>query len=223
MIRAAGLRGAAAVKVKQWSDAELDARAATAKRIGLRPGPQPLPYAASKAAVVNMTKTLAWNLGPDIRVNAVAPGWMEGDWMKRMLKDKYDDWGLDVDYIKAWGTWFEFLRRVYWRIECEGMEHVPQGRALFVSNHRHHTIIGILPHIVNGARHECNAARKFLQSQIIAPAPRRHAPHAEPRFGRQRSLADGKSRLPIGRFAVKLFHQQIGGQLGRMHGNGHAR
>jgi len=63
----------------------------TASIVGLRPGPQPLPYAASKAAVVNLTKTLAWNLGPEIRVNAVAPGWMEGDWMKRMLKDKYDD------------------------------------------------------------------------------------------------------------------------------------
>ncbi len=63
----------------------------TASIVGLRPGPQPLPYAASKAAVVNLTKTLAWNLGPDIRVNAVAPGWMEGDWMKRMLKDKYGD------------------------------------------------------------------------------------------------------------------------------------
>ncbi len=63
----------------------------TASIVGLRPGPQPLPYAASKAAVVYLTKTLAWNRGPEIRVNAVAPGWMEGDWMKRMLKDKYDD------------------------------------------------------------------------------------------------------------------------------------
>jgi len=63
----------------------------TASIVGLRPGPQPLPYAASKAAVINLTRTLAWNLGPEIRVNAVAPGWMEGDWMKRMLQDKYDD------------------------------------------------------------------------------------------------------------------------------------
>lgn len=63
----------------------------TASIVGLRPGPQPLPYAASKAAVVSLTKTLAWNLGPEIRVNAVAPGWMEGEWMERMLGEKYDD------------------------------------------------------------------------------------------------------------------------------------
>jgi 3-oxoacyl-[acyl-carrier protein] reductase len=63
----------------------------TASIVGLRPGPQPLPYAASKAAVVNLTKLLALNLAPEVRVNAVAPGWMEGDWMKRMLADRYDD------------------------------------------------------------------------------------------------------------------------------------
>ncbi|WP_017525431.1 SDR family NAD(P)-dependent oxidoreductase [Pusillimonas noertemannii] len=62
----------------------------TASIVGLRPGPQPYAYACSKAAVVSLTKTLAYNLGPDIRVNAVAPGWMEGEWMERMLKDKYD-------------------------------------------------------------------------------------------------------------------------------------
>ena len=63
----------------------------TASIVGLRPGPQPLPYAASKAAVVSLTKLPALNLAPDVRVNAVAPGWMEGDWMKRMLADRYDD------------------------------------------------------------------------------------------------------------------------------------
>jgi 3-oxoacyl-[acyl-carrier protein] reductase len=57
---------------------------------GLRPAVQPLPYAASKAAVANLTKTLATALGPEIRVNGVAPGWMEGDWMEHALGDNYD-------------------------------------------------------------------------------------------------------------------------------------
>ena len=61
----------------------------TASIVGLRPGPQPLPYAASKAAIVSLTKQLAGALGPEIRVNAVAPGWMEGQWMERMLGDNY--------------------------------------------------------------------------------------------------------------------------------------
>ncbi len=62
----------------------------TASIVGLRPGPQPLAYSTSKAAVVSLTKTLALALGPEIRVNAVAPGWMEGDWMMRMLGENYD-------------------------------------------------------------------------------------------------------------------------------------
>ena len=62
----------------------------TASIVGLRPGPQPLPYAASKAAIVSLTKQFAGALVPDIRVNAVAPGWMEGEWMERMLKGNYE-------------------------------------------------------------------------------------------------------------------------------------
>jgi 3-oxoacyl-[acyl-carrier protein] reductase len=59
--------------------------------VGLRPGPQPYPYSASKAAIISITRTLAGALGPDgIRVNAVAPGWMEGDWMEHALGEHYE-------------------------------------------------------------------------------------------------------------------------------------
>lgn len=62
----------------------------TASIVGMRPGAQPLPYSASKAAVISMTQTLCNALGPKVRVNAIAPGWMEGDWMRGMLRDNYD-------------------------------------------------------------------------------------------------------------------------------------
>jgi 3-oxoacyl-[acyl-carrier protein] reductase len=62
----------------------------TASIVGLRPGAQPLPYSASKAAIISMTRTFAAALGPTVRVNAIAPGWMDGDWMVRALGDKYD-------------------------------------------------------------------------------------------------------------------------------------
>jgi 3-oxoacyl-[acyl-carrier protein] reductase len=59
--------------------------------VGARPGPQPLPYSASKGALWTMTKALAGALGRSkIRVNGVAPGWMEGEWMQRMLGDNYE-------------------------------------------------------------------------------------------------------------------------------------
>ncbi len=64
------------------------------------------------------------------------------------LKDAYDDWGLGVDYIRAWGWWFGFLRNIYWRIEHEGMENIPAtGKALFVSNHRGFVPIDAVMHL----------------------------------------------------------------------------
>jgi 3-oxoacyl-[acyl-carrier protein] reductase len=58
--------------------------------VGLRPGPQPLAYAASKAAVISLNRTLSRVLAPEVRVNAVAPGWIAGGWMERTLGDDYD-------------------------------------------------------------------------------------------------------------------------------------
>jgi len=37
-------------------------------------------YAASKAGVLALTRTFAQEWAPDVRVNAVAPGWVENDW-----------------------------------------------------------------------------------------------------------------------------------------------
>ncbi|MEU1334985.1 glucose 1-dehydrogenase [Streptomyces sp. NPDC005865] len=47
---------------------------------GVRPNGSSIPYAVSKAAVNHMTKLLAKTLGPEVRVNAVAPGMIDTPW-----------------------------------------------------------------------------------------------------------------------------------------------
>lgn len=48
-------------------------------------------YAASKGALNTLTLALAQALGPEIRVNAVLPGFIEGDWLREGLgAERYD-------------------------------------------------------------------------------------------------------------------------------------
>lgn len=48
-------------------------------------------YAASKGAMITMTLSLARVLGPDIRVNVVCPGFIEGEWLKEGLgEERYE-------------------------------------------------------------------------------------------------------------------------------------
>ena len=47
---------------------------------GSRPAGSSIPYAVSKAAIEHMTRLLAATVGPEVRVNAVAPGLIETPW-----------------------------------------------------------------------------------------------------------------------------------------------
>ena len=51
-------------------------------------GPGSVPYATSKGAVVTMTRGLAKELGPDVRVNALCPGMIDTDFHNVHTKDE---------------------------------------------------------------------------------------------------------------------------------------
>ena len=60
---------------------------------GERPVGSSIPYACSKAALSHMSRLLANTLGPDIRVNAVAPGLVDTPWTA--------DWTVVREFVKA--------------------------------------------------------------------------------------------------------------------------
>jgi 1-acyl-sn-glycerol-3-phosphate acyltransferase len=58
--------------------------------------------------------------------------------LSQRLRGEYyeDEWGFDEQFAEAVYPLFEFLYDTWWRVEAEGVRHVPShGRALLVSNH----------------------------------------------------------------------------------------
>jgi 3-oxoacyl-[acyl-carrier protein] reductase len=63
---------------------------------GLYPGGSSIAYAVSKAALVHLTRCLAVAMAPDVTVNCIAPGLVEGTRMAQRLPEDMAQWARDV-------------------------------------------------------------------------------------------------------------------------------
>ena len=88
---------------------------------GLNGGGSSIAYSASKAALNNMTKSLARVLGPEIRVNAVCPAFIEGRWlvegMGRARYDAYRDNLIKTVTLRHAMTPDDVANHIWWFID----------------------------------------------------------------------------------------------------------
>jgi 3-oxoacyl-[acyl-carrier protein] reductase len=59
---------------------------------GLYPGSSSIAYSASKAGLIHLTRCLAVALAPEVSVNCIAPGLIEGTRMAQRLPDEVSNW-----------------------------------------------------------------------------------------------------------------------------------
>jgi NAD(P)-dependent dehydrogenase (short-subunit alcohol dehydrogenase family) len=108
--------------------------------IGSGVGKQPFvgrtPYAASKIALVGLTRTLAHDAGPyNVRVNIVSPGLVEGERIERVLRKQAEARGVSYEEMKVLATRETPLRRF---VSVEDVAHM----TVFLSTEQAASITG---------------------------------------------------------------------------------
>jgi NAD(P)-dependent dehydrogenase (short-subunit alcohol dehydrogenase family) len=69
---------------------------------GKRPLPTRTPYAASKAALIGLVRSLAWEVGPHgVRVNLVSPGPVVGERLEQVFERMAPARGISPDDLRA--------------------------------------------------------------------------------------------------------------------------
>ena len=76
-------------------------------------GPGAIPYATSKGAVMTMTRGLAKELGPDIRVNAICPGMIDTDFHNIFTKPEVRTHVANASPVKREGVPDDVANLVY--------------------------------------------------------------------------------------------------------------
>ncbi len=69
-------------------------------------------YAASKSGIISLTKTFAKEFAPNIRVNAVAPGWIDTD-MNKDMSNEFKKQEIEKILLKRFGNPMEVASVAY--------------------------------------------------------------------------------------------------------------
>jgi len=70
---------------------------------GLYPGSSSIAYSASKAGLIHLTRCLAVALAPEVTVNCVAPGLVEGTRMAQRLPEEIVEWARGQAVLRRTG------------------------------------------------------------------------------------------------------------------------
>jgi 3-oxoacyl-[acyl-carrier protein] reductase len=100
---------------------------------GLRPGGSSIAYASSKAALVHLTRCLAVALAPDITVNCVAPGLIEGTRMAQRLPPAVVEGARQSVVLKRTSDMGDIARQVVTFCQAESVT----GQVLVVDGGMH--------------------------------------------------------------------------------------
>lgn len=102
---------------------------------GIYPFPQRIPYSAAKWGIVGMTKSLALELGPSgIRVNAICPGAVRGDRIRRVFEAKAEATGRTAKDIENDMTALTGMRTLVENEDiAEAIVFLSSKRARFIS------------------------------------------------------------------------------------------
>jgi len=71
---------------------------------GLYPGSSSIAYSASKAGLIHLTRCLAVALAPDVTVNCIAPGLVEGTRMAQRLPEAISQWARSQAVLGRTGS-----------------------------------------------------------------------------------------------------------------------
>ena len=80
---------------------------------GIKAALSAIAYETSKAALIHATRSMAFSLGPDIRVNAVAPGFIQTEMNKHLTEnEKANNAVVKRTLLKRWGKPDEVAKAV---------------------------------------------------------------------------------------------------------------